>query len=32
MKSHITRTGKKMPSQDNLMQIIEYLQTHSKIS
>ena len=32
MKSHIVRTGKNMPSQDDLMQIIEYLQTHSKTS
>ena len=32
MKSHITRTGKNMPSQDVLMQIIEYLQTHGKTS
>jgi cytochrome c5 len=32
MKSHIIRTGKTMPSQDGLMQIIEYLQTHSKSS
>ncbi len=32
MKSHIIRTGKTMPSQDGLMQIIEYLQTHSKTS
>lgn len=32
MKSHIIRTGKTMPSQDDLMQIIEYLQTHGKTS
>ena len=32
MKSHILRTGKNMPSQDGLMQVIEYLQTHSKTS
>ncbi len=32
MKSHIIRTGKTMPSQDVLMQIIEYLQKHSKTS
>lgn len=30
MKSHIIRTGKKMPDQDTLMQIIDYLQKHSK--
>lgn len=32
MKSHILRIGKKMPDQDTLMQIIEYLQNHAKSS
>lgn len=32
MKTHIIRTGKKMPDQDTLMQIIEYLQNHAKPS
>lgn len=30
MKTHIMRTGKKMPDQDTLMQIIDYLQQHGK--
>lgn len=30
MKSHILRTGKKMPTQDTLMQIIDYLQKHAE--
>jgi cytochrome c5 len=30
MKSHILRTSKKMPTQDTLMQIIDYLQKHAK--
>lgn len=30
MKSHIIRAGKKLPSQNSLMQIIEYLQAHGK--
>ena len=32
MKSHIIRTGKSMPNQDSLLQIIEYLQHHGKTS
>ena len=32
MKSHIIKMGKSMPNQDSLMQIIKYLQNHSKAS
>ena len=32
MKSHILRIGKKMPDQDTLLQIIEYLQNHARPS
>jgi cytochrome c5 len=30
MKSHIIRIGKKMPDQDTLFQIIDFLQKHAK--
>lgn len=32
MKSHIIRTGRNMPDEDTLLQIIEYLQHHAKPS